>query len=92
MSENAFTTGKKPPLFDFSTPVEIQKAYLVLFGMFIMLPAAVTGFMLTGIYINPGFAIAGGLGAVMFVGGVLGFFTVIVRQAVQEVKIKVVQE
>jgi hypothetical protein len=50
------------------------------------------GFLLAGIYIGPGFAIAGGIGAELFVMGALGFFTVIVRQAVQEVQIKVVQQ
>ena len=82
----------KQPVFDFSTPYQVQKAKLTLFGLFIIFPTAVTGFMLSGIYISPGFAIAGGLGAVMFVGGCLGYFTIIVQQAVQQVQIKVVQE
>jgi hypothetical protein len=86
------TVKTKPPLFDFSTPDQVQRAYLVLFGLFIMFPAAFMGFLLTGIYVSPGMAISGGLGAVMFVGGVLGFFMVIIQRAVQQVQIKVVQE
>ena len=92
MSVDAVATTKKPPLFDFSTPQSVQSAYLALFGVFIALPTAVMGFLLAGIYIGPGFAIAGGIGAELFVMGALGFFTVIVRQAVQEVQIKVVQQ
>ena len=80
------------PLLDFSTPEEVQKAYLALFGLFMLLPTAVMGFILCGFYIGPSFAIAGGLGAVMFVGGFLGFLTVIIRQAVQQVQIRVIQK
>jgi len=91
MSDVAFVKAKKPPLFDFSTPQQVQAAYLALFGVFILLPTAVMGFLLSGIYIGPGFAIAGGIGAELFVMGMVGYFTVIVRQAVQQVQIKVVQ-
>jgi len=92
MSNATVVSGKPKPFLDFSTPEESQKAYLVLFGLFIIFPAACTGFILSGIYISPGFAIAGGIGAVMFSGGVLGFFTVIIRQAVQQVNIRVIEQ
>ena len=82
----------KPPLFDFSTATEVQRAKLALFGIFMVFPTAVMSFMLTGIYIGPGFAIAGGLGAVMFLGGFLGYWTIVVENAVRQVQIKVVQD
>ena len=83
---------QKKPIFDFGTPEEVQKAYLAIFGLFVMIPASIGGFLLTGWFVYPGLALAGGISAAMIVGGLLGFFTVVIRQAVQQVTIKVIKE
>lgn len=79
-------------IFEFDTQYQRQQAMLALFGLFMIIPAAAMGFLLTGIFVAPGLAIAGGLSAVMVVGGFLGYFTVVVDRAVKEVTIKVVQQ
>ena len=79
------------PILEFDTAYQRQQAMLALFGLFMIIPAACAGFLLTGIFVAPGLAIAGGLSAVMITGGALGYFTVVVDRAVKEVIIKVVQ-
>lgn len=77
---------------ELDTPYQQRKALLALYGLFIILSTAFLGTWYTAIVIAPNMAIYGGLCCVMLAGGTLGYFTVIIQQAVQEVNIKVVQE
>lgn len=87
------TAVKKRPVLDFESPGEEQRAYLALFGLFIILPTAYISFMLGSlVFLNPEMAMAVGLSGVMIVGGALGFFLVAINRAVQQVTIKVVQK
>jgi hypothetical protein len=89
MSEPAL---KETPIIDISTPYQKRKALLALYGILIILGTAFLGTWFTAILIAPNMAIYGGLSCVMVVGGFLGYFTVIVQGAVQEVIIKVTKE
>lgn len=79
-------------IFELKTPEQKQRALLAVYGLFIILSTAYLGVWFTAALVSPSVALYGGLCCVMFVGGVLGYATVIVQQAVQEVKIKIVQE
>lgn len=79
-------------VLDFSTDYQKQKTMLAIYGLFIILATAFLGCWFTAALISPSIALYGGLMCVMLVGGVLGYFTVIIQRAVQEVKIKVVNE
>lgn len=79
-------------IVELDTPYQKRKALLALYGIFIMLSTAFLGTWFCGLYLSQNMAIIGGCMCVMLVGGVLGYFTVVVQQAVQEVNIKVVQE
>ena len=92
MAETAVATNaKKKPVLDFESPGEEQRAYLALFGLFIILPISYMSYMLGSlIFINQEMAMACGLSGVMVAGGTLGFFLVAINRAVQQVTIKVV--
>ncbi|MDD3724978.1 MAG: hypothetical protein PHV83_05580 [Bacteroidales bacterium] len=79
-------------ILDFSTPYQKQKALLAMYGLFIVLSASFLGCWFTAALVSPDIALIGGLMFVMFVSGILGYFTVVIQQAIQEVKIKVVNE
>ena len=79
-------------ILEFNTPEQKQRGLLALYGLFIVLSTAYLGVWFTAALVSPSVALYGGLCCVMLVGGVLGYITVIVQQAVQEVKIKIVQE
>lgn len=92
MAETAVATNaKKKPVLDFESPGEQQRAYLALFGMFIILPIAFLSYMLGSlIFLNQEMAMVCGLSGVMVFGGAMGFFLVAINRAVQQVTIKVV--
>lgn len=79
-------------IFEFSTPEQKQRALLAVYGLFIVLSTAYLGSWFIAAIVSPSLALIGGMCCVIFVGGVLGYFTVVIQQAVQEVKIKIVQE
>lgn len=79
-------------ILELETPYDKRKALLALYGAMIVLPTAYTGYVAAGILLSPSLAIVGGLSAVCFVGGFLGFEIVLLQQAVQEVNIKVIQD
>lgn len=79
-------------IFDVSTPYQKQKALLAMYGIMIMLSTAFLGTWMFGVIVAPNLALLGGLSAVVFVGGCLGFTLVLIQQAIQQVNIKIVKE
>lgn len=79
-------------ILELETPYDKRKALLALYGVMIVLPTAYIGYVVAGLILSPALALVGGLSAVCFVGGVLGFSIILLQQAVQEVNIKVIQE
>jgi hypothetical protein len=84
----------KPPLFDFDSPAAKENVYLTICGIMIMLPTAYLGAWFTATLISPvaPMPILGGLSFVCVVGGFMGFFRLLVQNAVREVNIKIVEE
>ena len=78
-------------LLDFEGEYNKRKALLALFGLFIVLPTAFLGSWLFAAIVNPDMGLVGGLSAVTFVGGIMGFLVVLARQTVQDINIRVVQ-
>lgn len=82
---------KSPGMLD---PLFEQKIMLAIFGLFVVLPVSFVGTMVSYRYFgdNALMGYIGGFSFMMFFGGILGYFTVLINKAVQEVQIKVVQE
>lgn len=80
-------------LFELDTPEQKQKALMALYGLFIILPmsfiSTLGGFFLTG---NSSMAIAIGFSTILIIGGFMGYATVVINRAVQEVNIRVIEE
>jgi len=92
MSGNVVGPGKRPAVVDDSAFE--QKVLFWLFGIFVVLSSAFIG-TYVGYVIFGGLAIMAyvfGFSFLLFVLGVLGIFTVILRRTVQEVTIKIVQD
>jgi nitrate reductase NapE component len=81
------------PVNDPEERKQIQLYYLTAFGIMIVLSTTfifgMLGFIIFGN--NAFLAYMSAFSGLMFIGGILGFFTVIIQRAVQEVEIKVVE-
>lgn len=71
-----------------------QVILLALFGLFIVIPMSFLGTMYFYVYFgnNAVMGYLGGFSIMMFLGGLMGYFTVLIKQSVQEVQIKVIKE
>jgi hypothetical protein len=77
---------------DENQPTMEQVVVLGLFGLFVVLPTAFIGTYFSYVYFaSATMAYVMGFSFVLATAGLLGFFTVLIKQSIREVVIKVVQ-